>query len=266
MARMRKKKRFDRYETYELAVQDPEHTMANLARSFRRLRGREARSLREDFCGTGANSEAWVLRHADNRAVGIDLDPEPIAWAMKRRFAPGTVASARVRIVRGSVLDVRRGSFDLVAALNFSWLVFKTRREVLAYFRRARASLAKGGIFCLDLYGGPDSQRTTEDHSRMGRFSYYWEQKWWDAIRAETRCAIHFRLADGRKRKNVFTYDWRLWTLAETLELLRESGLSILEVQDEVSDSVARGTAVYRPVTRLTDSESFVVNVLAGAT
>lgn len=263
MAR-RRSKTFDRYAIYELAVQDPEHTMKNLAESYRRLRRRDARTLREDFCGTGANSEAWAMRHPDNRAVGIDLDPEPLAWAKARRFAPGTEAAKRVQLIKGSVLDARRGSFDVVAALNFSWLVFKTREDVLAYFGRVRSSLAKNGVFCLDLYGGPDSQRATEDHSRMGKFSYYWEQKSWDAVSAETKCAIHFRLADGKKRRDVFTYDWRLWTLAETLDLLREARFEILEVQDEISESVARGTAVYKPVTRITDSESYVANVLAG--
>ena len=80
--------RFDKYELYEHSVQDPEHVMGNLARTFRRLRGRDARTLREDFCGTGANLEAWAIRHPDNRAIGIDLDPEPLAWGTRRRFGP----------------------------------------------------------------------------------------------------------------------------------------------------------------------------------
>lgn len=264
MARARTKKRFDKYEIYELAVQESEHLMKHLAATYRRLRGREAVSLREDFCGTGANSEAWVLLDSVKSAVGVDLDPEPIAWAAARRFAPGTEASKRTRMIRGSVLDARQGSFDMIAGLNFSWFVFKKREEVLAYFARVREGLAKDGLFCLDLYGGPDSQRKTEDHSRMGGFSYYWEQKWWDAISGDTSCAIHFRLSDGKKRKNVFTYDWRLWTLAETVDLLRESGMQVVEVQDEISQSVARGSSVFRPVKRLLNSESFVVSVYAG--
>lgn len=262
--RARTKKRFDKYEIYESAVQDPPLVMQNLARTYRRLRGRDARTLREDFCGTGANLESWVLRHPDNRAVGIDLDPEPLAWGAKKRFQPGTKAAERVKIVNGNVLDQKRGGYDAIVALNFSWMVFKTRPELLTYFERVRAGLAKDGLFWLDFYGGPESQVKVEDHSRMGNYSYYWEQKEWEAISGETHCAIHFRLKDGIKRKNVFTYDWRLWSLAETIDVLRDAGFEILEVQDEISTSVGKGTSVWKPVKRLANSRSFVANVFAG--
>lgn len=264
MARPRKKKRFDKYEIYEHAVQDPPLVMRNLELTYRRLRGREARLLREDFCGTGANLESWVVRHRNNRAVGVDLDPEPIEWAAKRRFAPGTRAAERVQVVNGDVLDQKRGGYDAIIALNFSWMVFKTRPQLKTYFERVRSALGKKGIFWLDFYGGPESQRRVEDHSRMGNYSYYWQQKSWEAISGETRCAIHFRLSDGIKRKDVFTYDWRLWTLAETIDVLNDSGLEVLEVQDEVSTSVGRDTSVWSPVKRLVNSESFVANVFAG--
>ena len=265
MARASRKKRpFDKYAVYEHAVQDPVLVMRNLARTFARLRGREARTMREDFCGTGANSEQWVLRHPDNRAVGVDLDEEPIAWAAARRFAPGKPAASRVKIVRGDVLDQKGGSFDAVVALNFSWMVFHERDVLLRYFERVRRSLVRDGVFWVDLYGGPDTLRRVEDHSRMGSYSYYWHQKEWEAIRGTTRCAIHFRMSDGIKRKNVFTYDWRLWSLSEVIDVLRDAGFSILEVQDEVSTLVGRGTSVWKPVKRLANSESFVANVFAG--
>jgi len=37
--------------------------------------------LREDFCGTGLFSCAWVKSAADREAVGVDLDPEVLAWS-----------------------------------------------------------------------------------------------------------------------------------------------------------------------------------------
>ena len=251
--------RFDKYELYEHSVQDPANVMRNLARTFRRLRGREARTLREDFCGTGANLEAWALRHRDNRATGIDLDPEPLAWGARRRFGRGSPTAGRVKIIEGNVLDQTRGRHDAIVALNFSWMVFKTRRELTAYFTRVRTSLSKDGVFWLDLYGGPETETKKEEATPEGRYTYYWDQKHWDAMSGETRCAIHFRIG-GIKRKNVFTYDWRLWTLAETLDALRDSGFEILEVQDEDSST---DTTVWRPVKRLVNQPWFIANVFA---
>jgi len=251
--------RFDKYELYEHSVQDPEPVMANLARTFRRLRGREARTLREDFCGTGANLEAWALRHADNRATGIDLDPEPLAWGTRRRFGPADPATARVKLVEGNVLHQKGGRFDAIVALNFSWMVFKQRRELMAYFARVRAALGKSGVFWLDLYGGPETETKSEEATPEGPYTYYWDQKHWDAFTGETRCAIHFKVG-GKKRRNVFTYDWRLWTLAETLDVLRDSGFEILEVQDEDSST---DTTVWRPVKRLVNQRWFIANVFA---
>ena len=49
----------------------------------------------------------------------------------------------------------------------------------------------------------------------------------------------YYRLPDGRMKWNVFTYDWRLWTLAETLDLLEECGLRLLEIQNEISQEAS---------------------------
>jgi hypothetical protein len=35
---------------------------------------------------------------------------------------------------------------------------------------------------------------------------------------------IHFRFPDGSELRKAFTYDWRLWTLAEIQETLIEAG------------------------------------------
>lgn len=253
------KKRFDKFEIYEDSVQDPPRIMRNVARTFARLRNRDARLLREDFCGTGANSAAWLKLSSKNRAVGVDLDPEPLAWAKKRRFAN----EPRMKQIRGDVREPTGYRYDVITAFNFSWMVFKTRPKLARYFDAVRRSLAKDGLFALDLYGGPDSQRITEDRHRMSRYTYYWDQQHYDAITAHTRCAIHYRLRDGRVRRNVFTYDWRLWTLAETIDLLTERGFEVLEVQNEIPDANGIGTAAYRPTKRLVAWESYVANIWA---
>ena len=40
----------------------------------------------EDFCGSAALSCAWVEEHRENRAFGIDLDPEPLEWCRQNHF------------------------------------------------------------------------------------------------------------------------------------------------------------------------------------
>ena len=260
----RRKKPFDRYALYEHSVQEPVKTMVTVAKTFRRVRGREPRTLREDFCGTAANCEAWVERHRDNRAVGVDLDPEPLAWARARRFTPGSIAAERVRLVEGDVLAQRGGRYDVIAALNFSWMVFRTREEALRYFRRVRASLARDGVFTLDLYGGPDAYRPMREATRMGGYTYCWDQLEYEAISGETRCAIHFRLGDGTRKANVFTYHWRVWGLAETIDLLHDSGFELLDVQHEIPSDDGRTTGAWKSVTRMENWRSFVANVYAG--
>ena len=46
----------DRHRLYERAVQCPEAEVDFIDRNYRLLRGRSARTLREDFCGTAAVS------------------------------------------------------------------------------------------------------------------------------------------------------------------------------------------------------------------
>src|SRR5690348_15921911 len=71
----------DRHALYEAAVQSVDYDLDHVERLFRRLRGRPARVLREDFCGTAGLACAWVLRDPAHVAYGVDLDPVPLAWA-----------------------------------------------------------------------------------------------------------------------------------------------------------------------------------------
>ena len=52
--------------------------------NFKTLRGRQAISLREDFCGTANTSCEWVRRRSKNIAVAIDLDQEVLDWGRTR--------------------------------------------------------------------------------------------------------------------------------------------------------------------------------------
>ena len=64
----------DKYELYEESVQCAEAEIDFIEEQFFELRGRNARLLREDFCGTARVCKEWIDRNNKNYAVGVDLD------------------------------------------------------------------------------------------------------------------------------------------------------------------------------------------------
>ena len=73
-------RRADRYDLYQQSVQEPEHEVKFFHRVYKAAFGCRPVVLREDFCGTFAVSCQWVASRADRTAVGVDIDPEPLAW------------------------------------------------------------------------------------------------------------------------------------------------------------------------------------------
>jgi SAM-dependent methyltransferase len=221
----------DRHVLYERAVQDAASELSVIDRVVRRGRGTPSR-LREDFCGTALLAAAWTEAGPTRVAVGVDLDPRVLAWAAEHRVAKlDPSARRRLLLLEADVLHAPKGPFDAIVAFNFSWQVFKTRDLLRSYFAAARRSLAPDGAFMLDLMGGwLTMQPVTERRRLKGGATYVWEHESVDAITHDLRCAIHFELADGRRLKRAFTYDWRLWTLPEVTELLREAGFGEVEV------------------------------------
>jgi hypothetical protein len=221
----------DPHRLYERAVQSPEAEVDFVLAQFRRLTGRPARLLREDFCGTAAVSCAWVRRHADHQALGLDLDPQVLTWAKRHNLA-GLSASERGRCTlrQGDVLRVRPRPVDTAVALNFSYWILKDRAGLLRYFRRVRSGLATDGVFFLDAFGGSDAflvcteERTIDDTE--GTFTYIWEQAHYNPIDGSLICHIHFDFPDGSRLERAYSYDWRLWTLPELREVLAQAGFS----------------------------------------
>ena len=225
----------DRHRLYELAVQDADDELALVERVLRRA-GRPARRLREDFSGTSLLAARWVESGAGRSAAAVDLDPAVHAWARAHRL-PGLGASAeRLRLVRADVRRGPRGPFDAIIAFNFSWQVFHTREALRGYLAAARRALAPGGVVLLDVFGGWEAQRPLRERRRLrGGATYVWDQESYDPITHRLRCSIHFELPGGRRLRQAFRYDWRLWTIPELSELLREAGFDEVEVHWDVA-------------------------------
>lgn len=224
--------RADRFRLYELAVQNPSAEVDFVDRTFRMLRCRGARLLREDFCGTGAVCGEWVRRRKTNRAWGLDLDAEVLDWGRRHNIQTLTEAQrARVELIQTDVLAAATPAPEIVLAMNFSYWLLRTRGAMLRYFQRVHALLPDDGVFFLDAYGGYDAFRVMTEERRIsdpeaGDFTYVWDQALYDPITGRLVCHIHFRFDDGSSLERAFSYDWRLWTLPEIRELLREAGFS----------------------------------------
>lgn len=243
--------RADKYGLYQKSVQNADHEAEFCLRAYRDAYGRDARPcvLREDFCGTFAVCCEWVKLDPSHRAIGVDLDPEPVAWGREHNLARLDPAQRkRVTLVQADVRDVHETKADIVAAENFSYWLFKTRDGLRDYFKAARANLRSRGVLLLDMMGGSSLQNENQkDKHQYKGFRYEWEQARFDPITHDALFHIHFKFKDGSRLRRAFTYDWRLWTLPEVRELLAEAGFRDSVVYWEGADPrTGKGNNVWR--------------------
>lgn len=252
----------DKHELYQWSVQDTETEAAFLTRVYKRLRGRPAESLREDFCGTALLCAEWVKKK-ERTATGIDLDPSVLEWGKKRHLAKIGEPGKRVTLLRQDVRAKVKGTFDVTVALNFSYFIFRTRDDLRRYFANVRSSMKKDGLFFIDAYGGSESWRECREPRRVKGFTYIWDQSKVDAIDNGVVNHIHFKFKDGSKLEKAFTYVWRLWTLQELRELLAEAGFSKSTVYWEDADENGEGTGVFRPKAHAEQEQAWVAYIVA---
>ena len=254
----------DRHVLYEDSVQCVEAEIDFVDDTFKKLRNRKPRLLREDFCGTANTSCEWVRRRKRNRAFGVDLDENVQQWGMKHHVAKLGEARDRITLLNENVLDVDIEPVDIVLAMNFSYWIFKERDLLRRYFRSVYEGLADDGIFFLDAYGGSDAYKEMRERTKYDDFTYIWDQASFDPISGDMLCKIHFSFPDGSRIKNAFTYDWRLWTLPEIRELLLEAGFERVTVywqgDDEDSDE---GNGEFEPAERGEADEAWIVYISA---
>jgi SAM-dependent methyltransferase len=273
---------------YRAAVQCPEAEVAFLMRAFahyaRRHTGRGSTlfrgQFREDFAGTAAVACAWVAHDENHRALAIESHGPTIRWARARAAQELGARRTDLHLIHGDVLEVAPPlvpKVNIIAALNFSTFIYHTRDALRSYFRGARRNLRPGGLLVIDAYGGPGAMRPGIQRRTMAapprppdiglpRFEYQWEQRSYDAATARVDCRIHFKLplkAGGRLVRNAFRYDWRLWTLPELVELMREAGFSQAEVWCAAAgQGRGRGQGRYRPVRHIGPCPDWVAYVI----
>lgn len=243
----------DRHILYQESVQDTEFEYEFVSDTFKRLRGRNARLLREDFCGTAQMCCEWVSRGKENRAVGVDLDTEVLDWARTHNVSKLKPREAeRVQLIEANVLDVKtEAAPDLVIAMNFSYQCFTTREALRNYFAKVREDLVEDGVLIMDAFGGYEAFQELEEETEHDDFTYTWDQDFYDPITGAMRCYIHFSFPDGSRMDKAFEYNWRLWTLPELQEILKEAGFKRVTVYWEGTDEETNeGDGNFTPATQ----------------
>jgi hypothetical protein len=239
----------DKHALYELSVQDVSHEYDFINKTFRDIRGHNAHTLREDFCGTAKMSCEWVGNNSKNTAVGVDIDPEVLAWGKINNVSKlKSDARKRVTLLQNDVIRAKTKPAQIILAMNFSYQLFKQRGTLKKYFKAVHKSLADDGVFFLDAFGGYEAYSETSEKTKHKGFTYIWEQETYNPITGDMTCHIHFHFPDKSRMRKAFTYEWRLWTLPEIRELLAEANFSNVTVYWEGTDEeTGEGNGKYSP-------------------
>ncbi len=242
----------DRHSLYQNSVQDTEAELEFVADTFKELNGRALRLLREDFCGTANTACDWIRRNKKNTAIAIDLDEEVLEWGRVNNFNQLTAEQqSRIQLIHGDVMHPPATEVDAILAMNFSYYLFLERDALRQYFRRVCHSLVADGILFMDAYGGYEAHQELEEEREcedddIGDFTYVWDQHRFNPINHHMNCQIHFKFPDGSKINQAFNYNWRLWSLPELQEILKEAGFSRVHVYWEGTDEETNeGDGIY---------------------
>ena len=254
----------DRHALYQASVQGPDFEVQLMGRIFEQHAGRPARTFREDFCGTALLSLEWVKSHPERIATGLDIDRPTLDWGRIHNLTPAGELGARVKLLEQNVLERTATRHDVVCAFNYSYSVFHTRAALRSYFEAAYASLVDDGILVLDAFGGWEAQQVLTERRKVKGFTYIWDQAAYDPISHRFLAHIHFEFPDGTARRRAFTYDWRLWTLAELRELMVEAGFVEVDVYWEGEDPKTNlGNGIFKRVEKASNDPGWNAYLVA---
>jgi hypothetical protein len=257
----------ERLALYIACVQDPDAEVRLLSKIYGKPDKAQAMLLREDFCGAGALSCAWVASDPDRQAMGVDNDCATLQWAWDR--AQGLLADRAddLHLVEGDVIKTGGPKVDLVCALNFSVFELHARPALVGYFKKCRARLAKGGAAVVDAYFGPGALATGEESRKLGTpaalpgradaVKYVWEQRSVDLATGMVENHIHVELKDKTRLESLFVYNWRLWSPRELSDAMLEAGFKGAEVWCDTDETPGR----YEPLKSLPSRKNVVVYI-----
>ncbi len=255
-----------KHKLYERSVQNPDGDIDFINKEYRNIYGKKPLTLREDFGGTGYMACEWVKLGSEHRAWAIDLDNEPIKYGIENHYARLLEGEKeRMKYLEANVMDDHNMRLDVVCAFNFSYYIFKKRSKLLEYFKSVRKSIAKEGMFVMDLFGGSECFTPQEEETEYEDFSYFWDLDKYNPLTNECLYYIHFEThEDGKRYEKAFTYDWRMWTAYELVEILEDAGFSTVKTYWEGEDEEdGTGDGEFFETTEVENCESWVSYIVA---
>lgn len=258
----------DIQELYEASVQDTEGEIYFLSETYKTIRKKKPLVLREDFCGTFLNSLEWVKSDPRRKSIAVDRSSKTLNSGKKRHFSELTAEQQRrIRLHCEDVVKAKTGRADVLATLNFSICYFHARDQLIRYLKSSYKTLAEDGVLFLDLLGGPEVETSLDERrpirsKKHGKFYYIWEQKGFEPVSRRIQFAIHFELKKKKRFKNAFTYDWRLWTIPEMVDAMKEAGFKNVRIYWEGNDSKGNGSGLFERVTKAENCEVWVAYIV----
>ena len=195
------------------------------------------------------------------KIYGVDIDPEPVAYGKEHYLSELTDEQKQVIDIReGNVLTGELPKVQMAFAFNFSYFTFKERHVLKQYFQNMYNSLEKDGVMVLDCFGGSKCQEANEEETEYEDegYSYFWDQDSFNPVNNHAQFYIHFQKEGENKREKVFSYDWRMWSLPEIREILKEVGFKESHVYWEGTDEDGEGDGVFTRTELGEDCESWV--------
>jgi cyclopropane fatty-acyl-phospholipid synthase-like methyltransferase len=249
---------------YEQSVQCVESEIDFVDETFQQLRGRKAKLLREDFCGTANTSCEWIRRRKTNKAISVDLNDEVLGWGRKQKIGKLDKEQAkRITLINDNVLDVKTGKVDAALAMNFSYWIFEDRPTMIKYFKRIYKTLVDDGIFFLDAFGGYEAYQEMKERTEHDKFTYIWDQASYNPVTGHCQCYIHFKFKDGSKINKAFSYAWRLWSLPELTEMLTEAGFKATVYWEGTDEDTDEGDGIFTPATEGEADAGWIAYIVA---
>ena len=95
------------------------------------------------------------------------------------------------------------------------------------------------------------------------KITYFWDQENFAPISHNASFHIHFKRKGERKRKKVFSYDWRLWTLPEIKDLLQEAGFRKTHVYWEGTNRNGEGDGKFVRTNKGEDCQAWVAYIVS---
>ena len=90
-----------------------------------------------------------------------------------------------------------------------------------------------------------------ESRTRDRGFTDLWQLDHYDPVANLARFHLHVKFHDRGGIRRAFTYDWRLWTIPEIVEILDEAGLDNVEIYWEgIEQRTGFGNSVFRKTVR----------------